>query len=380
MKAESGLDRNLDVMNGRILIVDDDERNRRLLHDLLEHKGHTVYEAIDGESALNMVREIAPDIVLLDVMMPNIDGFEVCSRLKQAPDTATIPVLMVTALKEQKDRLRGIEAGADDFITKPIDVNEVVLKVRNALRMKRLHDKVRQDLDKLRELEQLRDNLTHMIIHDMRSPLTVIMGGLQLAQDGQDASAVTRSLALSMSATEKLNGMVTSLLDISRMESGKMPLTMGVHDLATVARDAVEANRSGSGGDQVGVEVVGDSAAVRFDKDLIHRVFSNLIGNAIKFTQAGSTVEVRVRSRENVVRAEVKDTGCGIPEEYREKIFEKFAQVLAHQNSARHSTGLGLTFCKLAVEAHGGEIGVNSEVGKGSTFWFEIPTGKAVGA
>lgn len=372
------------VPTGRILIADDEERNRRLLRDLLKRNGHTVHEAIDGESALAKVREVLPDVVLLDVMMPKIDGFDVCRQLRQAPETATIPVLMVTVLKEREDRLRGIEAGADDFLSKPIDVDEVALKVRNAIRMKRLHDRVREDLNKLQELEQLRDNLTHMIIHDMRSPLMAIMGGIQILGDKvAETDEDRRFVNMASSAASELNEMVKSLLDVSRLESGEMPVNLGEYDLKAVAQAAVASNEAGAEFGGVRVDVSGEAAPARFDKELIHRVFSNLIGNAIKFSPEGGAIEIRVRTADSKARAEVQDSGPGIPERYREKIFEKFGQIEARRDKEKHSTGLGLTFCKLAVEAHGGKIGVESpairqvaeDAGRGSIFWFELPLG-----
>ena len=363
---------------GCAVVVDDEERNRRLLRDLLVVHGYRVLEAIDGEEAMRVVRGDPPDVILLDVMMPKLNGFEVCGRLKADEKTAPIPVLMVTSLGERSDRLKGIQAGAGDFITKPIDTEEVLLRVRNAVRMKRLHDTVRQDLHKLRELEQLRDNLTHMIIHDMRSPLMAIMGGLQLLEDKERAVANSRFLTMALSATQELAEMVNSLLDISRMECGEMPLNPVDADLKLIAQIAVESNTAGAEFAKARVAVVGESARASFDKDLIHRVLSNLIGNAIKFAPEESVVEVRIRCNEGNVRAEVIDAGPGIPAEYHEKIFKKFGQIEARRNKEKHSTGLGLTFCKLAIEAHSGRIGVDSEVGAGSTFWFELPRYQAM--
>ena len=358
---------------GRALVVDDEPKNRELLRDLLVANGYSVVEAEDGIGALEKADGNC-DVILLDVMMPRMDGLEACRQLKANPETAHIPVLMVTALTEKEQRHQGIAAGANDYLTKPIDRQDVLLRVRNAVAAKRLHDTVQRDLDKLRELEQLRDNLTHMIIRDMRSPLMAIMGGIQLPGDKlKETDEDKRFANMAASAAQELNEMVTSLLDISRMESGEMPLNLANHDLQAIAQAVVESNRAGAEFENVRLTVSGDSATARFDKDLIHRVFSNLIGNAIKVSPAGSAVELHIRPNEEVVRAEVTDTGRGIPEEYREKIFEKFGQVEARKHNEKHSTGLGLAFCKLAVEAHGGRIGVDSEVAKGSAFWFELP-------
>jgi signal transduction histidine kinase len=366
-----------DAVVGDVLVVDDEAKNRRLLRDVLSAKGYSVSEATNGEEALRCAREQHPDVILLDVMMPKLDGFEVCRELKADDETAATPILMVTALTERADRMKGIEAGANDFISKPIDTEEVALRVRNAIQMKRLHDRVKDDLHKLQDLEQLRDNLVHMIIHDLRSPIMTIMLGIQALSDrGGTTPDDQRFATRAASAARELNEMVTSLLDISRMESGLLTPDRHDCDVRTIAASAVESLEGNAELEDVRLELSGDLACASVDKDLMRRVFQNLVGNAIKFSPAGSTIRVAVRADSRTVRVAVTDAGPGVPGEYRDKIFEKFGQVKARQDEEKHSTGLGLTFCKLAVEAHGGTIGVDSEVGNGSTFWFELPTGR----
>ena len=181
---------------GHVLIVDDDERSRDLLKLVLEGKGHRVSEAENGEDALKSVEAEPPDVVLLDVVMPKIDGFEACRRLKADPRTAHIPVLMVTGLTERDDRIKGIDAGANDFINKPIDAQELALRVRNALYGKRLFDRLQENYRHLQQMQELRDDLTRMLEADTRT-LTVIMEHLKIAMpaakgrtggdaDGQD--------------------------------------------------------------------------------------------------------------------------------------------------------------------------------------------------
>ncbi|MBT3375037.1 MAG: response regulator, partial [Lentisphaerae bacterium] len=213
------------AVTGRVLVVDDEPDNRELLRTLLEMKGHTVFDAGNGAEALDMVKDALPDVILLDVMMPEMDGYEVCRRLKGDPETAPVPIIMVTALAGRSDRLEGIDAGANDFLTKPVGAQDVILRVRNSIYTKRLYDQVNESLDRLRELEELRDNLTHMIVHDMRSPLMGICGSLELLQmtvadrlDEEDRDDMERALDSSRLLTE----MVSSLLDVSRLEAGKM--------------------------------------------------------------------------------------------------------------------------------------------------------------
>ena len=380
---------------GRILVVDDEPKNRELLHDLLEVNGYAVIEAEDGNDALTKVISQNCDVVLLDVKMPRMDGLEACRRLKADISTAHIPVLMVTALTDRDQRDIGIEAGANDYLTKPIDRRDVLLRVRNAVYAKRLYDKVQQDLTKLRELEIMQDNLTHMIVHDMRAPLMAVSWSYELILKEKNLRSPKQREFISMgqNCCSELLEMVSSLLDISRMESGEMPLKQTISDLHDIAQKAAASLTSLAKKKKLTIQVSANTAGVNVDRDIMHRVFVNLLGNAIKFSPANSTIQVDIVCSGETARVTVTDQGFGIPPEYHVKIFKKFGQVdSSKKEHQQHSSGLGLTFCKLAVEAHGGNIGIESpstlrpflpvnseaassesEAGKGSTFWFTIP-------
>ena len=363
-------------IKGRVLVVDDEAQNRELLRDLLEAQGHTVTEAENSVAALTLITQTAPHAVLLDVMMPGINGFEVCRRLKADPATAPIPVLLVTALRERADRLQGIEAGANDFLTKPIDTREVVLRTRNAIYTKQLYDQVQATLQQLQQLERLRDNLTHMIVHDMRSLLTSIYGNLQLVgmDVGQNGGASDKQcIAGALTSSRTLIEMVSSLLDVSRLEAGQMPLRRETCDLQQVTQEAVNLLGGLLHKTPLVFETPAPVAAVSCDKGLIQRVISNLVSNAANYSPSGCPLTITLQQLAETVKVSVKDQGQGIPPEYHVKIFEKFGQVEDGRHGKAYSSGLGLTFCKLAVEAHGGQIGVDSAVGKGSTFWFTLP-------
>jgi signal transduction histidine kinase len=374
---ETALARNNVPDRGRVLVVDDEAHNRELLHDLLAAQGHEVLEAADGKEALRVATEHVPDVVLLDVMMPELDGFEVCRRLKAQASTAALPILMVTALADRENRIQGIAAGANDFLTKPIDIHEVQLRVRNALRLKKLFDRVQDDYRRLQELETLRDNLTGMIVHDMRSPLTGIRGYLQLSlmipPEKMDHD-LREYLGHARHATEVLIEMVSSLLDVSRLEAGSMPLDRQPHDMRQLIPEALQSLGALLQNCQVRFEPAGGPLPALCDEHIVRRIVANLVSNAIKFTPAEGSVVLTGERQASAVKISVRDTGAGIPKEYHTKIFEKFGQVANRKENRKYSTGLGLTFCKLAVEAHGGQIGVESVVGQGSTFWFTLPT------
>ena len=363
-------------LTGRVLVVDDMAVNRVLLRDILEAEGHEVAEAAGGPEALERAVAQPPDVILLDVNMPSMDGFEVCRRLKAGPETAAVPVLLVTALAQREQRLAGIAAGASDYLTKPIDKADLILRVRNAIRVRTLHAELEGQYGRLKELERLRDNLVHMMVHDLRSPLAGIRAYLDLvkldAGEKLDAElAHNIDAAIKIGAT--MTRMISDLLDVSRLETGHMPLERTAVDLGALAAEAMAAVGAPAG--RAGTRFEAPTRPVRAtcDPGVIGRVIGNLVANAVKFTPKDGAVRVSVSGDGVTARVSVADTGPGIPPEYRERIFEKFGRVEGKRDATQASSGLGLTFCKLAVEAHGGRIGVESDVGKGSDFWFTLP-------
>jgi two-component system sensor histidine kinase/response regulator len=370
-----------------LLIVDDEERNIRLLKALLAPQNYNLREAINGEQALRGIAEEPPDMVLLDVMMPKINGFEVCRRLKQDEKTKTIPVILVTALSEKQDRVQALEAGADDFISKPVDQTELTVRVKSLLRIKSYQDEISDRLleiaaknARLLELEKVRDGLSHMIVHDLRSPLTAISTYLQLsALDAENLSEpqqkrVDRCLFF----CQELERMIQTLLDISKMEEGKMHLNREAIDLSEMVGEVLERFTPTVEERKIALSFSGngDIPKIALDRSILKRVITNLVDNAIRYTPKGGAIAVSLDSApwEEVVCLSVKDSGSGLPAEYHQKIFDKFEQVRLKKDGDRAgSSGLGLTFCKLAVEAHGGKIWVESEgLGKGCTFLIQL--------
>jgi len=373
----------IDQPGGRVLVVDDEEKNRLLLADVLRAQGYTIRTANDGMEAMQAAAEFQPETVLLDIVMPKLDGVEVCRRLKADPATASIPILLTTALHEHADRMRGLQAGANDFLTKPLDTREVSSRVKNAIHSKRLHDRLRDAYGQLQKLEELRDSLTHMIVHDLRTPLMTVSISMELImREEERLSALQKDGArIAKESCRELIEMVSSMLDVSRMEEGKMPLRLVLSDLMEIAREAVTSLSVSGRHEDMTLCAAGDVPQCNVDRDIIRRVFVNLLVNAIKFSPPRTPITIEVALVGDAVRCEVKDSGYGIPPKYLQRVFDKFCQVRARKEGKSYSSGLGLTFCKLAVEAHGGKIGVESpstplragKVGKGSTFWFTLP-------
>jgi len=371
-----------------VLIVDDDEKNIKLLKAMLRKENYDLVGAGCGEEALHITAERSPDIILLDIMMPGIDGFEVCRRLKANEETKAVPVIIITALTEKQDRVKAMEAGADDFLNKPIEKTELVVRVKSLLRIKDYHDQLlennREIMDKnryLQELEKAKEGLTHMIVHDLRNPLTAISMTVELMQIHAENLNDSQKKAMSniVQRCDDLNSMIQSILDIQLMEEGKVKPEMAAADIVALTEEQLQ---------QISYQIKNEKKHLTFTKPellpklhldaaLIKRVISNLMSNAMRHTSNEGKIEIDIRyePEEHQIMFSITDNGDGLAPEYHEKIFEKFEQAsLKLKGVRRGKSGLGLTFSKMAIEAHGGKIWVESEgEGKGSTFKFTIP-------
>lgn len=361
-----------------ILLVDDEERNLALLESLLRPQGYRTSRARDGETALRLAGAEAPDCILLDVMLPGQDGFTVCRRLKADPATAAVPVIMVTALQEREDRARGLEAGADDFLSKPVNMHELRARIRSLLRLRFLHEELAERLRQLAAAEALKEQLTHLLIHDLNGPLSalkvnlsILLAGLEGPLRPQQEGILTSALA----NAEHLARLIRTLLDIARLEEGRLPVKREPVSLRALAAAACGEQQPAFRAKGVTLEVAipADLPPVLGDEELLGRTLDNLLRNALQFTPPGERVTVSARAEAEGVTLTVRDTGEGIPADFREKIFDKFAQVEVRAHGRRRGTGLGLTFCRLAVEAHDGRIWVESEEGRGSCFSVSLP-------
>ncbi|MGD9504490.1 MAG: ATP-binding protein [Syntrophobacteraceae bacterium] len=359
-----------------ILVVDDNPTNLQLLVRMLKDQGYKARPALNGKLALRAAAREVPDLILLDVNMPEMNGYEVCERLKKDERLAGVPVIFVSALNETVDKVKAFAAGGVDYVTKPFQFREIEARVAVHIELCRRKRELEESYERLRKLEELRDALVHMVVHDMRTPLTAILGYMQLLEikESENLSENGRNrIRQVMELVDNLMEMMNSLLDVSRMESGNMRLNLSGCELVGTVRTVLQGLESLAREHQVEVNAPDDPVTVVADQELIERVIGNLLANALKYTPVCGSVKVTVRSDPDSAFVSVTDDGCGIPEEYHERIFEKFGQVEANRDRRKHSTGLGLTFCKLVVEAHGGKIGVHSKAERGSTFWFELP-------
>ena len=370
-----------------ILVADDVPANVELLFDQLQTLGFRTIAAVDGPTAIAACVEHHPDLCILDVAMPagelGVDhrstGFEVCRRIKRDARTARIPVIFVTALNDTTDRVKGIEAGGDDFLTKPHNRLVLGARVRSLLKLKAATDALEESYRKLRELEKVRDDLMKMIVHDLKTPLTSVLATLEMVGDGDfGAVSLEQRQALSDAETkaEELLGLIGDLLEVAKVEETGIVLERQViAPGAFIAEVLHEWNvRFTQEGASVQTVVAEDAATFEADKPLLKRVFSIILQNAL--THSGRAIELKITARgeEDGVLFGIQDNGPGIPEEFHDLIFQKFGRVKAGHVPRVRSSGLGLAFCKLVVEAHGGRIWVRSVIGEGSTFYVQLPT------
>ncbi|HEX6851519.1 MAG TPA: hybrid sensor histidine kinase/response regulator [Candidatus Polarisedimenticolaceae bacterium] len=371
-----------------LLVVDDDPRNRKLLEEYLVAAGHAVRLAPDGRSAIAAVRERVPDIVFLDVMMPDISGLEVCRMLKADPATRMVQIVLVTALDGTPHRVEGLDTGADDFISKPVRREEFLAKVRSLLRARRLMrelDRARADLAlrnrALEEMEALKETLAQTLVHDLKNPLTAIAANLDLLERRIDDADARHLVMRCRAGASRMHRMILDLLDVAGLEEGKLLLRLEDADAVVVARRAIEDAEGAAR--QREIVLVLDAALpcpIRADASVLGRVFDNLLANAIDHSNRGGRVTVRLAPCEEGVSIDVADEGPGIPEEHRERVFEKFARLELRKAGLGGNRGLGLTFCRLAVEAHGGTIWVDAAPGGGALFRTILPAMEAPAA
>ena len=370
-----------------ILVADDVAANVELLFDQLHVLGFRAIAAYDGPSALQACFEHRPDLCILDVSMPAGDlgvddrqtGFEVCRRIKRDPRTKSIPVIFVTALSDTTDRVKAIEAGGDDFLTKPHNRLVLGARVRSLIKLKAATDALEDSYRKLREVEKMRDDLMKMIVHDLKTPLTAVLATTEMLRDGDFGPVNDRQVKALSDAegkSEDLLALIEDLLEVWRLEEATINL-----DLQRISPAAMFAElqhewalRFKQEGAEAVIDVAEDAPVFEADKPLLMRVLGNLVQNSL--THTGSSVKLSFSAKRDGegVLLTVADNGPGIPEEYHELIFRKFERVKNPNIPRTRSSGLGLAFCKLVIDAHGGRIWVRSAgEGQGSAFHMYLP-------
>jgi signal transduction histidine kinase len=387
----------------KVLYVEDNAESRLLVRRILEAHGYRVLEAEDGLSAIRLAEQERPDLILMDIQIPGLDGFEVTTRLRAIPSLSGVPIVALTASAVMPgDRERTLVAGCDGYLQKPVDVDRLPAQLAAYLEgvrervpaedeakylreysrrlVTRLEQKVaelQRAHQQLQSLDRLKSEFVSTVSHELRTPLTAIKGYSQLLLEGR-AGPVTEEqrecLQTILECTEQVIRRVNDILFLQECSQIVLsPSPVSLREVALAAIRSVEQQARDRA-----IEIVTDmpeDVCVVGDPDALQLLYLHLLDNAIKFSPEGGRVCVRLRDAGPVVQVEVSDTGIGIPPEYHERIFERFYQVDSSTTRAFGGAGLGLAISKRIVEAHGGRISVQSTPGQGSTFAFVLPKG-----
>jgi two-component system, sensor histidine kinase and response regulator len=359
------------MTRSKIAIVDDERSMRVQLESFLTNDAYELILFDGGKALLDVLPQLGLDLIILDLMMPEVDGFEVCRQVKSNPLLQHIPIILVTVLDAKKALTTGLKAGADDFIQKPVSRLELRARVHSMLRIKKQYDE-------LESLLKMREELSNMVVHDMSSSIVAVqLNATLLREKIQDREQQTH-IDMILVAADRLDEFVNDMLMLAKMEQTKLRL----HPMPTQVQQLIlDAERhfkiiAQSKGIELILLLPQMELNMELDEHLFRRVVANLLANAIQYSPENTKVTVKLEilppdKKGYHLRLQIIDEGPGVPEEYRQRIFEKF-EVVELKKKGIAQIGLGLTFCKMAIDAHGGKIYVAPNSPQGSVFIVEI--------
>jgi signal transduction histidine kinase/HPt (histidine-containing phosphotransfer) domain-containing protein len=365
-----------------IFIIDDEPNNFDSIQSLLEGEDYIFHYASSGRRAIERLDRVQPDAILLDVMMPDLDGIEVCRIIKASSQWRSIPIIMVTALTEKKDLARCFAAGADDFISKPVDRIELTARLSSMLRIKQQHDNLQLAKEKSELTAKAKADFLAVMSHEIRTPINGILGAIQLLTTTNLNPEQQKYIRTAEVSSEILLTVVNDILDFSKIDAGKLALEQNSIDLHRVIQDVCESIATKATAKNLQIDrIVTDDIPTYILGDItrLRQVLLNLANNAIKFTEIGKvTISATVAPHQSVESGEVKisftvsDTGIGIEPDEIGELFQAFTQANTSTTRKYGGTGLGLAICSRLIELMEGEIWVESQVGIGTTVYFTI--------
>jgi two-component system, sensor histidine kinase and response regulator len=362
-----------DAQQGRILIVEDDHASRELLRVILGYN-HQVQTAHNGETALQMLREQPFDVVLLDIMMNGINGIDVLRILRQEPATRDLPVILVSALSDSDVVVEGLEAGASDYIKKPIDPSVLLARVKTQLKLKYLMDEQERYIEKLERAEQLRLQFTQIASHDLKNPLHNIAIATTLLKDELDNNPRVEQILSVLDVTvENMNHIIEDFLDVVAIQSNTISFKSGILNLVDIINNVATQYEIAAEEKNIRLEIGSHNGQVMADSARMVQIVSNLVSNALKYSPLGSTIRLWTEDGGTMLRLCVQDEGPGIPEEEREKLFTEFGKLSTRPTANESRTGLGLWIVKHLMQKQGGKVGATFPKEGGSIFWLELP-------
>lgn len=371
---------------GNILVVDDTPDNLRLLSAMLSEKGYKVRKALNGKTALNTVKTVHPDLILLDVNMPEMNGYQVCETLKANPNTRDIPVVFISALDNILDKVKAFEVGGVDYITKPFKVQEVLARIENQFLICRQKQQLQREIEERQKAEEALRVYLHAVSHDLRNPvigmsmviksfLKPLLSASQIPKSEQVLIPVSILERMAESCDRQLN-LINSLVETQQFDISGVPLNLTEINLNSLVEKVRQEWQPMLEDKQVILEnrISGELPLIKGDKEQLWRVFENLIANALKHNPSAINIVIEAEliiENNQYIRCTITDNGQGIELELTNTLFNPYRRGKRTQRT--QGLGLGLYLCRQIVEAHGGEIGVISQLKKGATFWFTLP-------
>lgn len=352
-----------------ILIVDDVPKNLQVLGTILKKIDCELAVALNGEQALNTVGRIKPDLILLDIMMPGMDGYEVCRRLKANEETSNIPVIFLSARNETEDVVKGFELGAVDYISKPILGVELLTRVKTNLALKQLKDELQEQLI-------AKNKFFSIISHDLLGSFGIILSFIQLLQKNRKKlpeREITELLADIESSAQNSLDLLENLLEWARSQSGGIRFKPVELNLEAIIGDIFKSMFDVAQKKQIALKSTVNGQSVFADRNMLMLIFRNLVSNAVKFTSSGGKVTIDAVQENNSVKISVIDNGVGIEHSKIEQLFKIDNKVSTPGTDNEQGNGLGLILCREFLQYHNGRIGVESTPKNGTTVWFTLP-------
>jgi signal transduction histidine kinase len=352
-----------------ILIVDDVPKNVQVLGTLLKKIDCNLAVAMNGQQALQTVEKVRPDLILLDIMMPGMDGYEVCRRLKIANETKNIPVIFLSAKAEAEDIISGYELGAVDYLTKPFIGSELLSRVKTHLALKQVKGDLEEEIAS-------KNKFFSIISHDLKGSLSIILSFVQLLRNNHQtlSSGETDELLGDIESTSRNTlDLLDNLLEWARSQTGKIRFNPVQLDLGAIVDEILRSSGDLAKSKNIELSSVVNAQNIFADRNMLLLILRNLVSNAIKFTRGGGKVSVGTACPNGSVKIYVTDTGVGIDTVKTKQLFKIDNKVSTPGTENEPGNGLGLILCKEFIQHHGGEIGIESASGKGTTVWFTLP-------
>lgn len=366
-----------------ILIVDDNSNNVKIIAITLRAFNYKLVIATNGQSGIDMVEKTRPDLVLMDVMMPGMDGYETCERIKSKKENENIPVIFLTALSEKANIIRGFEAGGVDYITKPFNKEELISRVKTHLELKFTRDELQKNSNYLQSLNAVKDRMFSVIGHDLRSPLGSVKMTLEyLSETVEETSTeeLKSTIDLLQKTTDEVFSLLENLLGWAKSQSGNLLITKESIDLMDLGYKVYLLNKGNLKFKNIDFKLdIQPGTIVSADLNTITAVFRNLLSNAVKFTPDGGTISLLAKEVDNKILIEIKDSGVGIPPENLPKLFDSTKHLTTFGTKRESGSGLGLTLCYDFVKKNDGEIWAESTVGKGTSFFILLSKANQAG-